>query len=315
MNVLHIKYAVEIDRAGSITRAAEHLQLSQPNLSKAMRDLEQTLGFSVFKRSSKGVVPTKAGEEFLRQARAVSTQLGEMERHYERKHTAVQQLSLSMPRASYIAHACSTFVNQLDRSMPLEVSLCETNSAQTIRHVVEGEFSLGIIRFRTEHAPYFLSLLAEKQLQVKPLLYYHQCVLFAQDHPLAAATCIEQSALKDYTQIIQGDLAVPFLPARLRRDELHHKSEQYIRIYDRSSQFDLLRQVQDTFMLVSPIPQALLDCYGLVQCPCTPQGPLYQDVIIHSHLYHLSSLDHLFLQQLYWVRDEIAGPEHHAQQA
>ena len=40
MNTLHIKYAIEVERTGSISRAADNLFMGQPNLSKAIRELE-----------------------------------------------------------------------------------------------------------------------------------------------------------------------------------------------------------------------------------------------------------------------------------
>ena len=39
--------------------------MGQPNLSRGIKDLEETLGVKIFKRTSKGIVPTPQGEEFL----------------------------------------------------------------------------------------------------------------------------------------------------------------------------------------------------------------------------------------------------------
>ena len=71
MNTLHFKYAVEVEQTRSITQAAENLYMAQPNLSKAIRELEENLGFTVFERTSRGVVPTRRGVEFLKLARGV----------------------------------------------------------------------------------------------------------------------------------------------------------------------------------------------------------------------------------------------------
>ena len=54
MNLLHLKYAVEIADTGSINRAAENLYVSQPNLSRAIKELEASLGVVLFERSKKG---------------------------------------------------------------------------------------------------------------------------------------------------------------------------------------------------------------------------------------------------------------------
>ena len=64
MDIQQLKYAVEVERCGSISRAAEALFVSQPFLSKAVRELERELGLELFNRSTRGVSPTKRGAEF-----------------------------------------------------------------------------------------------------------------------------------------------------------------------------------------------------------------------------------------------------------
>ena len=70
MNILHLKYAVEVEKTSSITKAAENLFMGQPNLSRSIKDLEETLGIKIFRRTSKGIVPTIQGEEFLTYAKS-----------------------------------------------------------------------------------------------------------------------------------------------------------------------------------------------------------------------------------------------------
>lgn len=59
MNILHMKYAVEVARVGSLSKAAENLILAQPNLSRAVRDLEQEAGIKIFERTAKGMTLLK----------------------------------------------------------------------------------------------------------------------------------------------------------------------------------------------------------------------------------------------------------------
>jgi DNA-binding transcriptional LysR family regulator len=85
MNLLHLKYAVEVERTRSITQAAANLYMGQPNLSRAIKDLEESIGITIFKRTSKGIVPTAEGEEFLAYARNILSQVDEIESIYKRK--------------------------------------------------------------------------------------------------------------------------------------------------------------------------------------------------------------------------------------
>ena len=53
MNLLHLRYALEVEKTRSISKAAENLLMSQPNLSRAIKELEESLGITIFKRTSK----------------------------------------------------------------------------------------------------------------------------------------------------------------------------------------------------------------------------------------------------------------------
>lgn len=96
MNTLHFKYAIEVERTRSITQAAENLFMGQPNLSKAIKELEDTLGFVIFQRTSKGVAPTAKGSEFLVYARNILAQLEKMESLSDAGSAQTQQLSVSI---------------------------------------------------------------------------------------------------------------------------------------------------------------------------------------------------------------------------
>lgn len=71
MNLHHIQYALEVERTGSITQAAENLYMNQPNLSKAIRELEEQIGYKIFNRTPKGISPTRKGEVFLLRSRKI----------------------------------------------------------------------------------------------------------------------------------------------------------------------------------------------------------------------------------------------------
>ena len=65
MNTQHLQYIIEIERARSISQAAENLFIGQPNLSRILHDVEQMLGFRIFERSSFFVCPMLCGMIFL----------------------------------------------------------------------------------------------------------------------------------------------------------------------------------------------------------------------------------------------------------
>ncbi|MEG2701637.1 MAG: LysR family transcriptional regulator, partial [Clostridia bacterium] len=83
LNIHQLRCAATVARLGSQTRAAEALCMSQPNLSKALKDLEQICGFRIFTRTGAGMMPTRKGEAFLLQSRAVLEPLDAMDAIYK----------------------------------------------------------------------------------------------------------------------------------------------------------------------------------------------------------------------------------------
>lgn len=71
----HLQCFLEVARHGSMVRAADRLSVSQPAISKTVRELEETLDIELFDRSAREVTLTRAGETFLRYAGASMTAL------------------------------------------------------------------------------------------------------------------------------------------------------------------------------------------------------------------------------------------------
>src|SRR5947209_13871266 len=67
----HLRYFVAVAREENVSRAALKLHVSQPALSRQVRDLEDELGFKLFERSAKAVRLTDAGRVFLKEAQAI----------------------------------------------------------------------------------------------------------------------------------------------------------------------------------------------------------------------------------------------------
>ena len=71
MELRHLRYFVAVAEEENVSRAALKLHVSQPGISRQIRDLEEEIGFELFERSAKSVRLTAAGAVFLTEARAV----------------------------------------------------------------------------------------------------------------------------------------------------------------------------------------------------------------------------------------------------
>jgi DNA-binding transcriptional LysR family regulator len=71
MELRHLRYFVAVAEEENVSRAALRLNVSQPGLSRQVRDLEDELGFALLERGAKSIRLTEAGRVFLLEARAV----------------------------------------------------------------------------------------------------------------------------------------------------------------------------------------------------------------------------------------------------
>ena len=71
MELRHLRYFVAVAEEENVSKAALKLHVSQPGISRQIRDLEDEIGFQLFERSAKSVRLTAAGTVFLDEARAV----------------------------------------------------------------------------------------------------------------------------------------------------------------------------------------------------------------------------------------------------
>lgn len=308
MNTQYFNYAIEVERTGSITKAAQNLYMAQPNLSKAMKELEEQLGYSIFERTPGGMIPTEKGCNFLVHAKNIMEQLEEMEAIGTDKEPDIQQFRISIPRGSYIADGCTDFVAELNHEQGMEIAIQETNSMKAINNVAYDKFNLGIIRYQSIYENYFLDFVKSKQLKHREVWEFEYLAVMSEKHPLAEAPVVKADELLHYIELSHADLMIPYVDTRgMEAQERLKEAGKHIYVYDRGCQFDLLTRIPSTYMWVSPLPGIYLEQYGLVQRKCRIPNNSYKDVLIFRDGYEFSELDERFLKKLYASRDEVAS--------
>lgn len=282
MNILHMKYAIEVARCGSINKAAEVLLMNQPNLSRAIRELEVSLGVEIFTRSAKGMLPTPEGEIFLSYANKILKQVDEVEGIFRKNSLTKKRFSISVPRASYISAAFSEFSLALKNEPDAEIFYKETNSQRAVRNILEADYKLGIIRYAEHFDKYYKDMFEEKGLTYELITEFSYTLVMNRDCPLAGIKNITYADLEHYIEIAHADPFVPSLPfAEVKKEELPDNIRRRIFVFERASQFELLAKNRETFMWSSPVPSNLLERYGLVTKKCDENKKLYRDLIIH----------------------------------
>lgn len=298
-NIQHLRYAVEVERTGSISKAAENLYMGQPHLSKAIRELENEIGFAIFNRTPKGVIPTQKGKGFLEYTRNILNQIDEMEARYKPSPEGKQEIRIAVPRASYISYAFTEFLKTLDFDNDIKVDYRETNSLHAISDVASSTDDIAVIRYQLDYEKYFLTSLEDNNLRHELIKEFEYHALMSTSHPLAACSEVSYEELQQFPEINHGDISVPALPlSEARRFAQSLDRKKSIKVYERGSQLEILSRVPNTYMWVSPMPRDVLDRFGLVELPCDASKNRFADVFIYRHGYRLTANDKKFLELL-----------------
>ncbi|MCR5055731.1 MAG: LysR family transcriptional regulator [Clostridia bacterium] len=298
MNLLHMKHALEVAKAGSLSKASEKLLIAAPNISRSIKELESDLGITIFDRTQNGMKLTPQGEEFINYAKSILGQIDEVEQFYKTGAPKKQKFSISVPRACYISEAFAEFSKTLSKD-PAEVFYKETNSQRTIQNLLNHDYKLGIIRYAENYDRYFKTMLEEKGFRYELVTEFTYSLIMSAESPLAAKETITFEDLRSYIEIAHADPYVPSMAlSKVVKEELPDNIDRRIFIFERASQFDLLSMNPETFMWVSPAPEKLLTRYNLVQRSCAENKKVYKDVLIYRTGYRLSELDRQFITKL-----------------
>lgn len=281
MNLLHLKYIIEVEKYGSISKASTSLCMNQPHLSKIIREFENNMHFKIFERTSKGVVPTKKGREFINKAKGIVKEVDILTNQYQQVDQTVN-IDLSVPRASYISEGFVRYLKQSDiLKKSIHINYHETNSKETINNVFIGEYEVGIIRYPINDESYYLNQLEFHDLDYKPLLEFDYKVLMSKNNVLANKKIYFEDLLEQI-ELIHGDISLPELPLSIT-NELPTKlrSNKVINIYERASEFEILQAIDNTYMWVSSMPKNILKRHNLIVKECLDKNITCKDIVIY----------------------------------
>lgn len=238
MTIQQLKYFVEVVNCSSINKAAEHLFISQPSLSNAMRDLENEIGAELLLRTPKGISLTAEGTEFLGYARQVVEQMSLLEQHYGQRKPPRRLCSIS---TQHYAFAVSAFVNMVKRAdaEEYEYTLREARTYEIVRDVKALRSELGILYRNDFNRKVIDKLLLENQLVFHPLFVARPHVFVSAANPLAARPFVTLEDLEGYPRLSfeQGENNSFYFSEEILSTEYCKKQ---IYVGDRATVFNLI---------------------------------------------------------------------------
>ncbi|MBQ1891243.1 MAG: LysR family transcriptional regulator [Firmicutes bacterium] len=145
MTIKQIEYFIKTCEKGNITLAAEELYASRSAVSKAIHELEEEFGVRLLERSKSGVVPTREGEQVLRQA--VSMQSG-----YEYLRKTLESMNIVHEKVIRVAltRSCSTVFYEkfllpfIEKNPEIRFTIHEYNALDAFGRMDSGEYDFAM---------------------------------------------------------------------------------------------------------------------------------------------------------------------------
>lgn len=133
-----MEYLIAVEKCGSLSKAAEMLFVSQPNLTNVIRNLEEELGYPILIRSRHGVSFTDEGKQVLLSAHRIVSEMNRMKNFST--HDQPLNLKISIGHYEPLADEICKLIQQTDTNQPLAVtiqnlSVMEATEAVYRRHI------------------------------------------------------------------------------------------------------------------------------------------------------------------------------------
>jgi len=153
LRLKQLRLLIALDEFGSLHKAAESISITQPGATKALHEIESTLGSSLFERTSKGLEANDLGRCVIRYARLIHTDLA----HLREEMIGILQGHGGRLSVGVIMGAVPALVealSKLRRKQPeLSVEVVEDTSARLLRLLDQGRLDVAICRTSVSRRP------------------------------------------------------------------------------------------------------------------------------------------------------------------
>lgn len=167
MEIRHLQYVLELARLRSFTKAAEALHISQPTLSKMIKNLEEELGVDLFIRIGKRVELTDAGIVILKQAQPIIDSFNNLTRELnDLTNLNKGSIRIGLPPmagASFFPEVMSRFRR---RYPGLTIQMVEDGSKKIEKEVAAGHLDMGVVLLPTNESLFETYPIVQEQLKL-----------------------------------------------------------------------------------------------------------------------------------------------------
>lgn len=224
MTLQQLKYMMAVVEKGSLSQAAKSMYVTQPMISKAIRELESEVGRTLLIRNSRGIGVSSDGIEFIGYARQVLQQMELLEAHYLNQDEKKPEFHVSSLHYSFAAEIFMSLVKDLSKET-YEFSFKETTAYQVICDVREYRSEIGILYLSEENSAVISKYLSNGHMKFYPLFSTCPGVYVHKEHPLANRDFVTLEDLEEYPYVTmyQGESDSAYFGEELFANRQFHK--------------------------------------------------------------------------------------------
>lgn len=295
MTLQQLKYIVTIAKKGTLSDAAKELFISQPSLTKSIKELEKEMNIIIFNRTNKGVMLSKDGEEFLSYARQVLEQVTLIEEKYKAPLKKKQKFCISTQHYSFAVNAFIDLIKTYG-SEHYEFSLRETQTYEIIEDVAHMKSELGILYYNEFNKMVLYKLLKANELEFTELFIAKPHIFISRMNPLATKEIVVVEDLEPYPYLSfeQGEHNAFYFSEEIFSTVIRTKT---IKVRDRATLFNLLIGLNG-YTICSGIIDETLNGKDIIALPLKVEGgEMHIGVITHKWIAS-SPLRQLYIEAL-----------------
>ena len=261
MTLLQLKYIVTVAAAGTISEAAKQLYIAQPSLTSAIKELENELGITIFKRTNKGILLSAEGERYLG------------------KTPVKHQFCVSTQHYSFAVEAFVELLKQYGGE-EYDFRIRETQTYELIEDVAKLRSEVGVLYLNSFNEAVLRKTMRENDLKFHRLFIAKPHVFVSTFSPLAKKKIVELDELATYPRLSyeQGEHNSFYFSEEIL-STLESKKD--IMVSDRATLFNLLIGLNG-YTICSGVINEELNGKNIVAVPLAVDDYMEIGYITHS---------------------------------
>lgn len=200
MNLQYLQYILEIQRHGSVTRAADSLFVTQSYLSRILKEVETEYHIHIFSRSKHGVALTAQGEQFVERAAELLRSAQDFERDFHAPSNELRGRIASIP----LSHCADIFLRILERKPEARLRLYyrEMSDPDVVSRVYKHQADLGLLLLNQGNMESYLFRLERLHLTYHKVFEAGVWLTMGKNHPLAGKPEITKEDIVRYGLVL-----------------------------------------------------------------------------------------------------------------